>query len=109
MTKTMYDEKTLNTLDELHYVIESVWNGYEMVETVLYSGSFMDCSAYIYGLRKYDNITSGLYIRSESDIKKAEDNRAFYNTLTPEQKREVIVVDGRTYVKAIYERMRGGK
>lgn len=99
-------------MKEMYFVIENEWNGFEFVQTVLFSGTQEECLAFEDAHRKsynHDRTTCDCFTRSESELNQIEDNRRFYETLTADQKADFIVVDGKKYVRAIYERMHKGE
>lgn len=81
-------------------------------ETTLYSGSKEDCIAFETEKRKEYRQTFGddyaaiieCYTISAEELKRDEEAEEFWNSLTEEQKNEKIVIDGKTYNKAIYEK-----
>lgn len=93
---------------EKYYVIENrnvgtVGNP-KLVETVLFSGTQEECVAYENAKRKEykDRITVDCYVQSETDRNKILLVNEYWNTLTDEEKKETITVNGKTYNKALY-------
>lgn len=50
-----------------------------------------------------DGATMDCYIRSDEEEKKIEEANALYETLTEAEKKDYIVVDGKKYIRKIYE------
>ena len=51
-----------------------------------------------------DGVELDVYILSDDEVRRREHARRFYDSLTAEQKADRIVVGGKTYIRAIYER-----
>ena len=83
----------------------------KMVETALFSGTKEECAEYEDIRRKeYMNQYGAEYgtfvdccTRSDEETEKVENARALFDPLTDEQKKDIIEVDGKRYIRAIYE------
>ena len=89
-----------------YLVIENRKSGTEFIETVLFTGNQQECTEYEHEKRKEykDRITVDCCVISEEEHRKALSNKEFYESLTGDEKKETIIVNGREYNKAIYER-----
>lgn len=93
---------------EKYYVIENKNIGTvsrpEFVETILFSGTKEECCAYVDVEREAykDRTVEDLFIQSETEKNKIMQLNDFWNTLTDEEKKETITVNGKTYNKALY-------
>ena len=89
-----------------YLVIENRKSGKEFIETVLFAGSKQECAEYEHCKRKEyaDRIIVDCFVTSEEEYRKAMSNKEFYDSLTDAEKKETIVVDGKEYNKALYER-----
>lgn len=94
---------------EKYYVIENRNVGLvgkpEFVETVLFSGTKEECVAYENSKRKEykDRMIVDCFVQSESERNKIMLVNDFWNTLTDEEKKETITVNGKKYNKALYD------
>lgn len=94
---------------EYYYVIENrnigVADKPEFVETILFTGTKTECAAYEDKRRKEykDRTMVDCFVRSESEMKRIKEINEFWNSLTKEEKKEMVVVDGKKYNKALYE------
>ena len=94
---------------EKYYVIENRNVGLvgkpEFVETVLFSGTKAECVAYEDSKRKEykDKTVVDCFVQSESERNKIMLVNDFWNTLTDEEKKETITVNGKKYNKALYD------
>lgn len=78
----------------------------EFVETVMFAtDDKMEASKFEDELRKTykDRTIVDCYVKSEEEIDRAKRAKERYEALSEEQKHEFITVDGRTYIKALYE------
>lgn len=97
-------------MSEKYFVIENrnigTIGGSDFVESVLFVGTKQECSKYEdYKRKEYkDRTLVDCYTISESEKNKREEDSKFYDSLTEAQKAEIIDVDGKKYVKAVYER-----
>ena len=96
-------------MDEKYCVIENRNIGLtgkpEFMETILFTGTKKDCSEYEDRKRKeyLDRTVVDCFVKSESELKREKEISDIWDNLTEEQKSDLIVVDGHTYVRAIYE------
>ena len=82
-----------------------------MAETALFSGTKEECAEYgdmkrkEYARQYGDQFGTFVdcYTRSDEETDRIERAKAIYDTLTDEQKNDIIEVDGRKYIRAIYE------
>ena len=51
-----------------------------------------------------DGIELDVYILSDEEVRRREHARRFYDSLTAAQKADTIVVGGKTFIRAIWER-----
>ena len=51
-----------------------------------------------------DGTEIGCYIINEAELKKRAEDNDFWNTLTDEDKQDIIEVDGKRYIRKIYEK-----
>ena len=78
----------------------------QFVETVMFAtDDKMEASKFENELRKTykDRTIVDCYVKSEEEIDRAKRAKERYEALTEAQKHEFITVDGRTYIKALYE------
>lgn len=100
---------------EKYFVIENRNVGIigkpEFIETVLFSGTKEECAAYEDQKRKEynDRTMVDCFIQSESERNRLMCINDFWNNLSEEEKKETIVVNGKTYNKALYEFHNGTK
>ena len=109
----MIVEKIINRAEEKkgmkYYVIENRNIGTigkpEFLETVIYTGTKEECARVEDEKRKEykDRTVVDCFTRSEEERNKIEKANALWSSLTEEQKKETIIVNGKTYIKAIYE------
>lgn len=80
----------------------------EMLETVIFAGQEKECLDYAEQKRSPlsadDRVMLDYFVESEEKYNKILEKKTFYNSLTDEQKNDIIEVDGKRYVRAIYER-----
>lgn len=96
---------------EKYYVIENRNVGLngrpEFVETILFSGTKAECVAYENEKRKEyeykDRTVVDCFVQSESERNKNMLVNDFWNSLTDEEKKETIMVNGKKYNKALYD------
>lgn len=77
----------------------------EMVETVLYRGSREECLKYEETKRSEyrDRTKIDCYTISDAEATKRMDANKYWDSLSDDEKKEKIVVDGKTYFKAMYD------
>ena len=77
----------------------------EFVETVLFSGTEKECIAYENEKRKEysDRTIVDCFTQSESERNRLVSINEFWSNLSNEEKKETIIVNGKTYNKALYE------
>lgn len=78
----------------------------EIIESIMYvTDDKMEAARYEDSLRKTykDRTIVDCWMRSGEEIEKAKRAKDLYNSLTEEQKHEYITVDGRKYIKTLYE------
>lgn len=99
-----------------YYVIENrnigVRGKPEMVETVKYvTENRLEAAKYESELRKTykDRIIVDCFVRSEEELEKEKKFREIYDNLTDEQKKDFIEVDGRKYIRCLYELRKGNQ
>lgn len=98
---------------EKYYVIENRNIGIigrpEMQETVLFSGTLSECTKFEDERRKlYKNRTVvDCYVQSETERNKAKQINDFWNSLSDDEKKEDIIVNGKKYNKALYNFHKG--
>ena len=114
--KQLADEQYERMLKMIYYVKQNRNVGIaghpSFEETTLYAGSKEDCIAFETEKRKEYRQAFGndyaavidCYTISAEKLKQDEEAEEFWNSLTEEQKNEIIVVDGKKYVKALYEK-----
>lgn len=89
----------------MYNVIESVNVGLmgkpRLVRTVVFSGTLKECSRYEDELRKTYKDRTMIDCWTEKANKDKEGY--LYDRLTDEEKRDVIEVDGKKYIRKIYE------
>jgi hypothetical protein len=102
-------------MSEMFYVIENRTVGIpgrrHFVSTILYSSEdIKDCAKFEDAQRKKykDRTMVDCFVKSQSEIEKEKELRKRWNALTEEQKKETIEIDGKKYVKAIYEQEHNG-
>lgn len=94
---------------EKYYVIENRNVGFrgmpEIVETVLFVGTQKECLSYANRKRKEykDRIIVDCFVKSETERNKTKEFNELWNSLTDEEKKETITVNGKKYNKALYE------
>lgn len=95
---------------EKYFVIENKNVGLkgrtvEMLETVLFAGTKEECYAFADEQRKKysDRIVADCFVQSEAERSRIEEVDNFWNSLTDEQKKETIIVNGKKYNKALHE------
>lgn len=92
-----------------HFVIENRNIGTigspKFSETILFTGTEKQCLDYAERKRKEykDRIMVDCFVQSEEEINEAEKFKEFWYRLSPEEKKETIVVNGKRYFKAAYE------
>ncbi|RHQ82475.1 hypothetical protein [Clostridium sp. AF22-10] len=76
-----------------------------MVESVIFTGTKSECLQYEEVKRReyIDRTVIDCFTISEKEYKKLEEIKEFWDSLSPEKKKEVIVVNGKKYNKALYE------
>ena len=76
-----------------------------MVESVIFTGTKSECLQYEEVKRReyIDRTVIDCFTISEKEYKKLEERKEFWDSLSPEEKKEVIVVNGKKYNKALYE------
>ena len=100
---------------EKYFVIENRNVGLvgrpEFVKTVLFSGTKEECVAYEDSKRKEyeDRTVVDCFIQSETERNKMLLVKDFWNTLTDEEKKETIIIDGKKYNKALYDFYNGNR
>lgn len=113
-----YTEEQINEIIrgkdmEIYYVIENrnigVADKPEFVETILFTGTKEECAAYEEKKRKEykDRTMVDCFVQSEFDRKRIKEINEFWNSLTKEEKKEIIIVDGKKYNKALYNFQNG--
>ena len=94
---------------EKYYVVENRNTGLRgkpnLVESILFEGTKDECVAFADEKRKEykDRTIVDCYIQSNSERNRLAKINDFWNTLTEEEKKETIVVNGKTYIKALYD------
>ena len=85
----------------MYYVIENR----NFIETILFSGTKEECVAYEDARRKKykDRTVVDCFIQSETERKKVLLVSDFWNSLTEEEKKETITINGKKYNKALYD------
>ena len=79
------------------------------VEELVFRGPLEEASKYEDDLRKAcrasdpDGAELDCYMQSDEDIQKEADAISFWDTLTEEDKKDIIVVEGREYIRKVYE------
>lgn len=79
-----------------------------MVESVIFTGTKSECLQYEEVKRKeyIDRTVIDCFTISEKEYQKLKDRKEFWDSLSPEEKKETIVVNGKKYNKALYEHSR---
>ena len=81
----------------------------EMAENVIFSGTQEKCASYMQNKRSQVKKGLGIMVDygvvSEEEYKQQQERAELVRNLTEEQKNDIITVDGRKYVRAIYEKM----
>lgn len=79
-----------------------------MVESVIFTGTKSECLQYEEVKRKeyIDRTVIDCFTISEKEYQKLKDRKEFWDSLSPEEKKETIVVNGNKYNKALYEHSR---
>ena len=54
--------------------------------------------------RLTDGVEMGAYIRTSEELERIATAKDFYNSLTEEEKHDYIEVDGKKYIRKIYEK-----
>ena len=77
----------------------------EMMEKVLYRGSKEECMKYEEDKRReYEDRTKiDCYTISDTEAAKRMDASKYWDSLSDDEKKEKIVVEGKTYFKAMYD------
>lgn len=94
---------------EKYYVIENRNVGLvgkpEFVETILFAGTKEECIKYEDAKRREykDRTVVDCFIQSESERNQMKEINEFWNSLTKEERKETITVDGKKYYKALYD------
>lgn len=79
------------------------------IEELVFRGTLAEASKYENNLRKEcrridpDGTEMDCYSMSDEDMEKAAKSIKVWDSLTEEQKQDIIEVDGHRYVRAIYE------
>ena len=98
----------------MRYTVFEIFKGTRRI--ALYSSDDkMDCCRYADDMRrqyrrKYGDdffVIIDCSVRSEEDLENERKIKDFWDSLTEEQKHETIEVDGKRFVKAIYEARQG--
>lgn len=77
---------------------------------LVFRGSRKEASKFEDNLRKEcratdpDGVEIDCYVKSDEQIQKETEAINFWNTLTEEDKKDIIEVNGRRYIRKIYER-----
>ena len=76
-----------------------------MVESVIFTGTKSECLQYEEIKRKeyIDRTIVDCFTISEKEYEKLEERKEFWDSLSPEEKKETIIVNGKKYNKALYE------
>lgn len=112
-TEAQINEVMRGETMELFYVIENrnigVADKPEFMETVLFTGTKEECAEYeTMKRREYkDRTRVDCFVQSESERKRIKEINEFWNSLTKEEKKEIIIVDGKKYNKALYNFQNG--
>lgn len=103
-----------NSDSEVYYVIENRNVGTigqpEFVETILFAGSKEQCVEYEdYRRNNYkdkDRIVADCWVVSDKERKKKMMLAEFWKSLPAKERKETITVNGKTYYKALYDRIK---
>jgi hypothetical protein len=97
-------------MNEMYYVIENRNVGApgkpEITSIILYSSEDKMACAKVEDeqRKKYKDTTMvDCFVKSQSQIDKERKMKEVWDNLTDEQKKDTIEIDGKTYVRAIYE------
>ena len=76
-----------------------------MTEAVIFTGTKSECLQYEEVKRREykDRIMIDCFTISEKEYKKLEERKEFWDSLSPEEKKEAMVVNGKKYNKTQYE------
>ena len=102
----LYKEKSMDK----YYVVENKNIGAVgnpmITEAVIFTGTKSECLQYEeVKRREYKDRTMGdCFTISEKEYKKLEERKQFWDSLSPEEKKEVIDVNGKKYNKSLYKR-----
>ena len=94
---------------EKYYVIENRNAGLvgkpEFVETILFTGTKEECVEYEDAKRREykDRTIVDCFIQSESERNRMKEINEFWISLTKEERKETIIVNGKKYYKALYD------
>lgn len=100
-------ERIVREDKDMLYVLILSTRGHEEIQTI---GTLEEMTKREDALRKEcrrvdpDGTEIDCYLISEAEAKKRYEASVFYDSLTKEQKEETIIVDGKKYIKAIYEK-----
>lgn len=97
---------------EKYFVIENRNVGAEFVEQILFSGTKEECVIFEDEQRKSYGDNRDIvdcFVKSETEMNKLILVNDFWNTLTDEEKKETIIVNGKKYNKALYDFHNGKK
>lgn len=77
------------------------------VETTLYRGTKEECIKFEHEQRKAykDRVIVDCFIRSDEERREIEERNAFLDSLSEEESKATIEIDGKLYHKALYERI----
>lgn len=96
--------------EERYFVIEArnigIVGSPKFETEIIFSGNYKDCVEFENAKRMQydpDRVTIDCYIKSETEIIKHKLAKMFWDSLTDEEKSEVIYVNGKKYNKAMYE------
>lgn len=87
----------------MHYVFEAFKDS---EPEIIFKGTAMECAKFEEHFRKniVDTSIHDVWTKSDEEIKKAQAAIDFFETLTEEDKKDLIEVDGRKYIRKVYER-----
>ena len=90
----------------MYNVIEAIYENGKFIESVMLSTNDKAAAVeYENELRKKykDRTTIDCFIKTDEEMEKTEKAKKRYDELTEEQKNDIIEVDGKKYIRALYE------
>ena len=90
----------------MHYVFEAFKDS---EPEIIFKGTAMECAKFEEQFRKniVDTSIHDVWTKSDEEIEKAQAAKEFFDTLTEEDKKDLIEVNGRKFIRKAYERKVG--